>query len=152
MGYRKITATSYRRLSMVGIILMFIGIGLGIWGAKVLLKEHALTKKGIRTQGTVVSVHKNGIYRSPIVEFNTLEGERISFRSNFEYNLDLYPYKIGDVVPVIYEPNNPNSAEIDAFWEHNFLYLFLIGLGMILLLVGFVVRFVFLKKARAYES
>lgn len=144
--------SAYRRVSFVGIVLMLIGAGLMFWGAKALLQARALGSDGIRTQGTVVDIRKNGIYRSPIVEFYTRTGEKVIFTSELEVNQDMFNYNIGDKVPVIYNPDEPASAKIDAFWERNFLQLFLLLLGGIVALTGWFVRRSFLKKARAYEN
>ncbi|WP_051633026.1 DUF3592 domain-containing protein [Thermonema rossianum] len=143
---------AYRRVSFVGIVLMFMGAGLMFWGAQALLQARALNSGGIRTQGTVVDIYENGIYRSPAVEFYTQSGEKITFRSDLEVNQDMFKYSIGDKVPVIYNPDNPAEAQIDAFWERNFLHLFLLLLGGIIALIGWLVRRNFLKKARNYES
>ncbi|GIV39422.1 MAG: hypothetical protein KatS3mg033_1222 [Thermonema sp.] len=150
--HRKIAYASYRRVSFAGIVLMLIGLGLAIWGTQALWAAYSLNATGIRTEGTVIEIGKKGIYRFPRVEFYTSSGEKVDFWSKFEVSQDLFSYKIGDKVPVIYNPDNPAEAQIDAFWERNFLHLFLLLLGGIIALIGWLVRRNFLKKARNYES
>lgn len=70
------------------------------------------------TTGKVVDISKKGIYRSAIIRFKTKEGKVITFKSMLDVNVDIFKYKIGDDVEIIYHPDDPfNSASINTLLE-----------------------------------
>ena len=140
---------AYKRIAyIVGTILPLFGLVITYYGFQALNELKSLDANGVKVEGVVVEKKKNGIYRSPYVKFATLEGDSITFLSEFEINQDMYSYPVGKKVTVIYDKNDPQNARIDAFMERNFLHLFLIGFGVFLVLLGLFIRYYFLKKAR----
>ena len=131
------------------IFLIIAGIGLIYWGFNKYKEKQALDIMGKTAQGTVVDIYKNGIYNSPVVEFYTEDGTKMLFKSELE--TAKRKYKIGDKVEVIYNPADPTEAEINKFAERNFLHLFLMGVGALLIIVGIGIRFYFSNKAKEYE-
>lgn len=74
--------------------------------------------KGITVKGKVIDISKKGIYRSAIVRFTTKNGRRVVFKSKLDTNVDLFDYKIGQKVEVIYAPKDPKgTASINTFAE-----------------------------------
>ena len=72
----------------------------------------------ITVKGKVHDISKKGIYRSAIVKFTTKEGKRVIFISKLDVNVDLFDYKIGQEVEVIYAPKDPHgTASINTFAE-----------------------------------
>ena len=142
----------YKRVSFVGIVIIIFGLILFVYGFSFLMEKTDLDKNGIKVTGTVIDINQKDIYRSPFVEFTTKEGQKVTFLSRLDANVDLFQYTIGQEVEVIYHKDDPNNCEINAFWERNAPQLVLGCFGFILLLVGIIVRRRFLKKAKRYSA
>lgn len=143
---------AYKRVAFVGIILFLFGAVIAIYGFSFLIEDNELSENGVIVTGKVIDINQKDIYRSPFVEFTTLEGEKITFLSPLDVNVDLFQYQIGDEVEVIYNKNNPKHAQINAFWERNTAQLYLGFLGVFLMLFGLFFRRRMLKKAKKYAS
>lgn len=143
---------AYKSASFVGIVIFLFGIIIAIYGFSFLLEQNELEKNGIIVKGKVVDINKKAIYRSPFVRFKTKDGQTITFLSKLEVNVDLFKYKIGQEVEVIYHKDNPKQAEINAFWERNVAQLYLGCFGVFLMLFGWFLRKRFLKKAKQYNA
>jgi hypothetical protein len=142
---------AYKNVSFVGIVLFIFGIVIAIYGFQFLLEKNELEKNGVIVKGKVIDINKKDIYRSPFVRFKTLDNKTITFLSRLEVNMDFFKYEINQEVEVIYDKNNPNNAQINAFWEKNMPQLFLGCFGVLLMLLGIFIRKRFLKKARLLE-
>lgn len=143
--------SAYKRASFVGIVLFLIGIGLSIYGGSFYLKQQDLENNGVRVKGTVVDIGKKAIYRFAFVKFKTTDGQEITFKNELEQNVDIFPYKMGQEVPVIYHKDDPKNAKIDDFWNANFLPIYLGIVGGFLVVFGLFLRWHFLRKARRYR-
>jgi hypothetical protein len=141
---------AYKRVAFVGIVLFLFGVVIAIYGFSFLMEDNELSENGVVVTGKVIDINQKDIYRSPFVEFTTLEGEKITFLSHLDVNVDLFQYQIGDEVEVIYNKNNPKHAQINAFWERNTAQLYLGFLGVFLMLFGLFFRRRMLKKAKKY--
>ncbi len=140
---------SYRRLAIiVGSALTAFGLILFYFGWKFYQEARYLEENGIVTQGVVIDIRKNGIYRSPYVKFKTRNGDEIVFVSELEVAENFYKYPVGTKVEVIYVPDNPYNASINAEMEKKFLHYFLFGLGSLLFLVAIFVYSYYSKKAK----
>lgn len=142
--------SAYKRVSYVGIVLFILGGIVAAYGYTFWQKTQDLKKNGIRVKGTVYEIGSKAIYRFPFVKFKTKEGEEVMFKSELEVNVDLFQYKVGQQVEVIYHKDNPKNARIDGFWEHNTAEMYLALLGAIVMVVGLIVRLTFARKARRY--
>jgi hypothetical protein len=129
----------------IGVVILLFGIIITCYGFSFLFQKNELQANGIVVKGTVVDIAEKAIYRSPIVKFITKEGKTINFKSRLEVNKDLFKYKVGQEVEVIYNKNDPEDVEINAFWEQNMPQIFLGAFGLFLLLLGV---FLFLKGIR----
>lgn len=143
---------AYKNVSYVGFVIFFFGILITCYGFSFLLTQQNLEANAISVKGTVVDINEKAIYRSPFVKFTTLEGKEITFLAQLEVNVDFFDYTIGQEVDVIYHEDNPNQAKIDTFWQNNFEQVFLGGFGLFLMLFGFIMRKIFLGKAKRYEQ
>lgn len=114
----------------VAVLVIFAGClcMAGIWyllagnGIRVLQTSWHLQSNGETTTGTVVEVEQfsgvnptsNSTFKL-FVEF-VVDGQAYTIESNV-----FYPTKgsgwIGETMPVIYDPNDPNTAQIDTFQE-----------------------------------
>ena len=143
--------SAYKRASFVGIVLFLIGVGLAIYGGKFYLEQQDLEKNGIKVKGKVIRIGEKAIYRFAIVAFKTTDGQEIIFKNELEQNVDIFPYKLGQEVSVIYHKNDPKNAKIDDFWNANFLPIYLGIVGGFLVIFGLFLRWLFLRKARRYR-
>ena len=139
---------AYKNASYVGFVIMFFGIIITLYGLSWLADDLDLEKNGINVKGKVIEINQKDFYRSPFVRFKTQAGETVIFLSKLDVNVDLFQYKVGQTVEVIYHKDNPKNAEINAFWERNAAQLYLGILGPVLLLIGFFIRKIFLKKSQ----
>lgn len=142
---------AYKNASFVGIVIFIFGIVISIYGFKFLLEKTELEKNGIIVKGKVIDINQKGIYRAPIVRFVTQDNRTITFLSRLDVNVDFFKYQIGQEVEVIYDKNNPNNAQINAFWEKNMPQIFLGSFGVFLMLLGLLLRKLLLRKARRYN-
>lgn len=113
-------------LTGVVLLLLFV-IG-------VMLKNPVhLLLTGERTHGVVVGMHTSpggeaqDSLQSPIVEFVTGVGERVQTRSRTHASSPAA--RLGDVVPLVYDPASPRNAEL-LLWRE---------LGPVAFLVGFII-------------
>ena len=117
-------------LWLIGGMMMFIGMGM--IGNTVLFVSNSLT-----TKGRVVALHWQYVTGSdasrPVIEFVSEKENTIRFSPNISSNPPMYD--IGEIVEVIYDPQNPQNANIDQFlilWLSP-LTIFLVGVGMVTL-------------------
>lgn len=94
--------------------------GFCLWGVYAAYTSWTLQSEGIRTTGTVVGLDERSdgdggcCTYVPVIEFQandrtyTFEGDNAS-----------YPpaYEVGEQVNVLYHPANPDTAQIDSFFE-----------------------------------
>ncbi|MFH6990099.1 DUF3592 domain-containing protein [Flavobacterium collinsii] len=80
--------------------------------------------------------NKNGSLYYPNVSFVTKSGKQIDFTSNVGTSLPSYIE--GSSVKVLYDPTNPNKAEIDGIYGYIVDPMLLGGLGVFFLLMGLV--------------
>ncbi|MCC7117645.1 MAG: DUF3592 domain-containing protein [Anaerolineales bacterium] len=112
------------------------------WGVYAGYVGWKLESAGVQVVGTVIGLEEsssadNGccVY-SPVVEFKTTDQKTYSFESG---NASYPPaYEVGETVPVLYDPQNPNTAQIDK-WTERWLMPIILVPAMILaaLLVNF---------------
>lgn len=134
-------AHAMKVFKFVGTMICIMGIVVAGYGFSFLLQKNELEKNGIIAKGTVVDINKKDIYRAPFVRFKTKDNRTVTFLSKLDVNVDLFKYRIGQEVEVIYNKNNPNEAEINSFWEKNAAQVYLGALGIFLLLLGlFLIR------------
>ena len=103
-------------------------------------------------KGKVVDINHKDFYRAPFVEFTTLEGEKITFLSPLDVNVDMFQYEIGQEVEVIYNKDNPKHAQINAFWERNTAQMYLGFLGIFLMIFGLLFRRGMKRKAKRWKE
>lgn len=142
----------YKTVSNIGFVIILFGIVVAIYGFSFLIKQNDLEDNGIKVKGTVIDINVKAIYRSPFVQFTTLEGEEIIFLSDLEVNHVMFDYVIGQEVDVIYHKDDPHNAKIDAFWEAHFADVFLGSFGVFLMLLGLLIRWAYMRKHRRQEQ
>jgi Protein of unknown function (DUF3592) len=142
-------------VSIIGTVFSVLGIGFFVGSGLSFNSTRHFIDNSVSTNGVVIELNKeissskksrSYIYY-PVVKFEPKQGEVIEFESNSGSNPP--SYKIGQTVPVLYEQNNPQSAQINSFFDLWFLPIFLVMMGSIFGGIGF--SFLFFKFA-AYKA
>ncbi|MBP7176376.1 MAG: DUF3592 domain-containing protein [Thermoclostridium sp.] len=120
------------------VIFLIVGVLFLIIGLRMYSSQQNFAKTGVTVEATVINIvsHKSSdsvTYR-PEVEFRTKTGETIQVIHNMGSNPS--KYKKGDVVNVIYSPDNPYEIMMDSAFEKVVFPLTFIGLGGICCLVA----------------
>ncbi|WP_013320872.1 DUF3592 domain-containing protein [Gloeothece verrucosa] len=127
--------------SIVGSVFGLLGLGMlfGSWLS--FSGTQDFLKNSVSSVGTVIDLrvkssydHDGGSIYYPRVSFQTEKAEKIDFESNFGTNPPAY--KVGQQVPVLYHPDNPDQAQIKSFWSLWFVSILLLGMGGIFTVVG----------------
>jgi hypothetical protein len=99
-----------------------LAVGLFILCGSLFFANQTLTfvRASLKTQGTVVRLRKvNGRKRqanyAPVFAFTDAAGHSFTVNSHSVSNPP--SYSIGDTVPVLYQPDDPQHATIDSFVE-----------------------------------
>ena len=108
--------------------------GFCLWGVYAGYTSWTLQNEGITTTGTVIRLEESNsseggccVY-SPVIEFNA-NGQKYSFESGNAS--DPPAYDVGEVVNVIYDPSDPNTAQIDK-WSERWLFPIIIIPAMLI--------------------
>lgn len=90
-------------------------------------------------QNTLPFVDKSngsGTYYYPLIRFTAKSGKVVDFRASS--GSQHVQYAIGDTVPVLYDPAEPQDGRIDTLWGVWGAPIILVGIGAIFLLIGFL--------------
>lgn len=104
-----------RKMAIFTGIFLFFGLAFLSISIYVGARTFAFLSRAEEVQGQVVELARNekrGSY-FPLVEFKTAAGRSITFRSSAGSSRPAY--KVGESVPVVYDPREPLSAEIRSF-------------------------------------
>ena len=132
------------------IVFTVVGIGLMAGGFFAGLKVHRFLEAAVSADGTVTGNvrahgHRGNVFY-PRVRFSTTDGQQISFVSGVGTNPALYG--VGDPVPVIYDPHDPDHASIRSLVTLWLLPMILGGIGVVFSCVGGVLAIVKVSIAR----
>jgi hypothetical protein len=122
--------------SIIGVVMAFFG-----W------RDYAATRTFLagaeHANGSVVelvqrtSTDSDGntnTYYYPVVEFTTAGGQAVRYQSSTGSSRT--SQQVGDVVDMVYAPENPQNARINTFMDIWFLPAMLLGMGVIFALAG----------------
>jgi hypothetical protein len=131
--------TRRRGNSVAGLfIFLIVGVVFLIIGLKMYSRQQNFAKTGIAVSATVVNIvsHKSSdsITYRPEVEFQTKTGETIQVVHSMGSNPP--KYKKGDVVDIIYSPDNPYEIMMDSAFEKVVFPFIFIGLGGLCCLIA----------------
>lgn len=126
---------------------LLIGLGFIVLGVISGIQDTKLALKGTLAQGRVVSIeqrssttvdgpksHQTGVKRpsvtyAPVVEFTSADGRPYRFVSSLGHGRP--QHEVGQVVDIVYDPVNPQRADLrSATWA--------VGLAVLPVLVGLV--------------
>lgn len=123
-----------------GIGLFFLCTTLFLW-----VNDQKKLKPWIKVEGTIIDLVGQDTY-APVFEFKAKNGDIFNVKSNTSSNPP--SFEINEKVEVIYDPQNPNKAKINTFFQ---LYLIEFILGIIAIIftcIGFGMLF-FQKRKEA---
>lgn len=139
----------------IGCLTIFMNLFLGgfcLWGVYAGYMGWQLQTKGETTPGTVVRLEESSssddgccVY-SPVVEFD-VDGQTYSFEGNNAS--DPPDYKVGEVVDVRYDPSDPNTAQIDSYFER---WAFPVCIIPAMIITALVLNFFMFRAFRRNEA
>jgi|GEM_PF-891853 len=144
---------AYKNASYAGFVLYLIGIVLILYGWTNLSREMELNKKGLTAKGYVFDLNVVEPYRQAWVKFKTDKGKTVRFLDKLFWSTVFNKYTVGQEVEVIYDPANPEkTATINEFFQRQTGPWWPVIVGLVVVLVGWIMRRIMLKKARMYEG
>ena len=119
------------------------------------LKTKKFSMWAIRTEGRIISVEKQNSDTSS--SFYIVQVRYMTENNNVQYfkeHLDknISKYEVGDKVPVIYDPKNPEKARIGIFSVLYLVKIVLLGISLSIVILGFVIRKFSNKMKNAIEK
>lgn len=116
-----------------------LGVGALVWLIFALRGQRRFMRTAHRASGVVQGLSKQAYGRSalffPVVHFTTDRGVTISAES--KTGRDQNAYRIGQTVPVLFDPDHPTDMRIDSFSSRwigaiipGFFALVLLGVGL----------------------
>jgi hypothetical protein len=117
-------------------VLHLVWMALFAWGAFLGYQSWTLARDGATTTGTVIENREvsdsEGTTYKPVVRFEV--GDEVY---TFEGGNSSSPpaYRVGQTVPVQYDPNNPSNAQINNWYEKWVAPVLLAGSGILMALI-----------------
>jgi hypothetical protein len=97
-----------------------LGVLAVVWAVLAYRSERRFLRKARRVEGVVVGLNQRAASMStiyfPVVRYTTAAGATLTTSSRDSKSKRSYP--IGRAVPVLYDPDQPDRAEIDEFSAH----------------------------------
>ncbi len=120
----------------VGTVMLFIALGTGLYNWHFI--RVARTATGIVTEMRTSQGHDgNDLTYAPVFRFTDDSGQGHTVASTLYQSPPAF--QVGDSVPVLYVPANPQSARINTFGQIWFIPIFLGIFGTIWVLIGQIV-------------
>src|SRR3989344_2997567 len=94
--------------SFISIFLMAFGFIFISVAASSYLTSSAVFKEGVSAYGEVTRLEISDSTYKPVIRYTTNDGREIEFLAQFSSNPPAY--KPGDMVEIIYDPENPYNA------------------------------------------
>lgn len=127
------------------VTLMFAGAAIGTY-----LYENRFVDEGILFEGTVINLTENETGSlAPLVEYTYLDTLR-QYQSSFYSSPP--DYEVGQQVPLILNPENPNEAIIDSFNDRYLISIIFGGVGGFFLILSIGLGVAARKVKRNFEK
>lgn len=132
-----------------------LGLGLLIVSLFVFLNTRSFVNSSARATGTVVAHAQSrssdgDLTYAPVISFRTNDGQTVEFKSR---NSSTRPaHAVGETVEVLYNPRNPQEAEINSFSSLWLATIILSGLGAGFFVVGTIVFLAFRGSGKEAET
>ena len=140
-----------KALGVVRLIFGLLGLAFLLLALGFYLSSTTFSSFTGRTQGTITDLVANNNGRgglAPVVGY-TVAGQAYTYRSDVNSSLSLF--KVGDQVIILYQPNNPQNAEIEGYSVGLLLALIFGIIGLVFIVVSLVisvVRFILRRQRR----
>jgi hypothetical protein len=122
------------RFQVWGLMCALVSAGFAMTAVRIYLRRRRFLDRAKPALGRVVDVTIRGVGRNalsfPILAFRTESGE--DQRAESQMGSGFRAFRIGETVPVRYDPTNPAIAEVDTF---------AVMWGLLLLRTGFALLF-----------
>ena len=83
-------------------------------------KRERIRKHGFNVTGEIIGFHTDGDFTHAIIRFKTLSGEIVEEKYHATVG---FKTKIGDQVPIVYNPTRPTNFYINSYWERLIILL-----------------------------
>jgi hypothetical protein len=126
---------------IIGIVFSLVGGLLAAIAVFILIRTRIFMSKAQEVKGTVIRMvyshsSEGGGGYSPVYQFRTIAGQTIEAIDSMSSNPPMF--KEGQVIDVLYDPENPQKARIKKWMSLYFVPLLLGGMGLIFGGVGVV--------------
>lgn len=142
--------------TLIPLIASVVFGGVGFFLLRFVLSERAALRKKVETSlkadGVVVRMLRDTsdsetYFHYPVVRFTTGKGEQIEFEASIRREPPRH--KVGDRVPVYYDPANPGDADILGTEQNTHIVLLLLGVPALLAGLGIFFKCVLLQSCPA---
>src|SRR5690348_2513745 len=108
-----------------------------VWAVLAYRSERRFLGTALAATGSVASLRSERIDRStvyfPVITFTTAAGVVVRSESKSSRS---GAYTVGQKVSILYDPNNPNSLEINAAWSRWFFVAIAVFFAVVLFAIG----------------
>src|SRR5688572_12692539 len=119
--------------AVAGVLLFSVGLAIGGSSLEVNRRERAQLQGWNRADGTVVALLSGAGGTRPQVAFIAATGERVSFTLR---ESSARQYVVGEVVPILYRPEQPEDARSDPRAARRVRNALVAGASLILMGLG----------------
>ncbi len=132
-------------LSRLALIFLGVGLGLGLAAFVLYRLDRAYAARCRKTTGDVIAVEARNFQKGKraLVEFKA--GDR-TIRFHEWVGSSMPTKKPGDRIDVLYDPENPENALVDDFWNHYLLVVIFGSLGGAFLVASLIVGIIALAR------
>lgn len=125
---------------IIGIVFPLVGLLLVVIGVFIFVRTRSFISSSQEVKGTVVrnayhSGSEGGGY-APVFGFTTIAGQRVEVEDNMQSNPP--QFREGEVVDILYDPQNPSRARINKGMNLYFAPILLSIMGMIFGGIGLI--------------
>ena len=124
-------------LQILYTVLLIIGLVLCFYAYQQFKKTQSLLSEGMRVEATVVRLvevkSKSTTYK-PVFAFYDLANNKREFVSPISSRPS--PYKVGEIVELMYDPHNESNIKIIGFWGLYRWTIILLAIAAPLIVIG----------------
>ena len=128
---------------VIGFVLMGVGVLFLLIGLRLFMRILRFLARSVTTQATVVDIDvtdSDGLSYSPVLRFTTADGRSVQFVH--QYGHDEVRWEIGELMRVVYDPDDPDDARLDTFAGRYLGTIVTTSIGLVFLGVGAAIAFV----------
>jgi hypothetical protein len=115
-----------------------LGVLALVWAVLAFLVQRRFLSKAVRTTGVVEGLNvdrtSKGTTYTPVIRFETAAGASVVATAN--RSAGKRTFQVGQTVPVLYDPANPQKLEVNKFWDRWAMVAVALGTAAVLLFIG----------------